>query len=70
MTAPRDGVMILYRSTQLHESWDHGLIIACRAEFLRALPSNVKRKFKGMWSPIRERWGLVKLIMKGKKEHL
>jgi hypothetical protein len=70
MTAPRDGVMKVYRSTQLHESWDHGPIVACRAEFLGALPNNIKSIFKGMWSPIREGWGLEELRMKGKKEHL
>lgn len=69
MAAPRDGVMKVDRSTQLHESWDHGPIVAFKAEVLGALPSNKKMIIKGMWSPIREGRGIGELRRKGKKEH-
>ena len=73
MTAPRDGAMKVDRSTQLHESWDHGPIVAFRAELFGALPRaqqpkndsqrNVvpNERGKGDWRVEKER---------GKKEHL
>lgn len=70
MTAPRDGVTKVDRSTQLHEIWDHGPIVALRAEFLGALPSNKKMTIKGMWSPMREGREVGELRRKGRKEHL
>lgn len=42
MAAPRDGVIKVDRSTQLHERWGQGPIVAFRAEFWGAVPRNPK----------------------------